>query len=80
MRISKQERVELESILHPAPQIEGCDILHEHRPHGIIRFSLWRGDKSVNPFYVDFHRSEILLCSTSFFNDYWQAFECLLND
>lgn len=65
---SRQTTKEIESILHPCPNINGYDILHEHLASGYIRFSAWKDNRHVDNRYVEFHRNE-LVGWTNFYQD-----------
>jgi hypothetical protein len=46
-KFNREERKQIEKILHPCPKINGIDILHEHQRNRKISFSAWLGE---NPF------------------------------
>lgn len=55
-----QERKQIESILHPPPEINGITIMHEHTSH-YIRFTAWKGDAQVNSRVIEYDRGSFVL-------------------
>lgn len=60
-RIQRQELKFIESILHPNPTVDGCEVVHEHRGQ-YIYFTVQKGNKRISDHFLQFHRQDILSC------------------
>lgn len=64
---------QIEAKLHPCPNINGVDILHEHRGRMIV-FTAWKGDDPLNNRHINISRDNVLaLCDREGYplsNDY----------